>query len=338
MKPKQEGTSALSYRELSLHDWMIGERIDRVLAKTLSYSRKQITKMFDHRLIFSGSPVDRMQVIPAQYRLKGHEHIGWLDAAPEDPRPAEAEDVDFSVIAENDHFLIINKQEGLVVHPGAGCHSGTLLNGLLFRYPELRLLPRAGIVHRLDKNTTGIMVIARTAASVQHLSTQIKNRHMQRSYVALAFGRVASQIIECPIGRHKNHRTKMAILHQSGRYAKTTVHSVRFFRQATLVHCHLDTGRTHQIRVHMQHIRHALIGDPVYTSPYRPTRKDGAYWDVSSAIFMQMTRQALHAHKLQFYDPQDQTTKLSFEVPLAPDLASVLCRLEELEKKQAPCC
>ena len=228
----------------------------------------------------------------------------------------QPEEMALDVVFEDAAVMVINKPPGLVVHPAAGNWSGTLLNGLLHRAPQLARIPRAGIVHRLDKDTSGLMMIAMTDIAQVELVRQLQARSVKREYVALVQGRVSHDgSVDSPIGRHPRHRTKMAVV-GNGKPALTHYRVLERFNLHTLVECRLETGRTHQIRVHMQSIKHPLEGDAVYGG------KSVGDNDLRDAI-AHFNRQALHAQKLSFVHPLTGTT-VSFEVPLPADMQALI--------------
>lgn len=225
------------------------------------------------------------------------------------------EPVDFDIVYEDDDMIVVNKPVSLVVHPAAGNWSGTLLNGLLYRFPELTQLPRAGIVHRLDKDTSGLMVVARSLVAQVALVEQLQARTVSRTYWAFAQGHIdKSGTVDAPIGRHPTARTKMAVV-KSGKEARTHYRLLRSFYNCCLVELKLETGRTHQIRVHMAEIGHPLIGDPVYGN----LKQDP---DISM-----LERQALHAKALGLKHPVSGEL-MSWEVDLPADLDTLFCELK----------
>jgi len=212
-----------------------------------------------------------------------------------------AQELDLEIVFEDAHLIVVNKPAGLVVHPGAGNVDGTLLNGLLARYPELRGLPRAGIVHRLDKDTTGLMVVARSELARQSLIEQLKTRSVHRRYLAVANGLlITGETIDQPIGRHRHDRLRMAVT-ASGKPAVTHIRVREKFRRHTLVEATLETGRTHQIRVHMAWRGFALVGDPVYGGKPRPPHDAG---QSLLTLLQGFPRQALHAQSLGLIHPE----------------------------------
>src|SRR5690606_25344 len=205
-----------------------------------------------------------------------------------------------AVVHEDEALLVIDKPAGLVVHPGAGNPSGTLQNALLHRYPELEVLPRAGLVHRLDKDTSGLLLVARTLTAHTALVAALERREIRRTYQAICQGVLTGGgSIDAPIARHRRERTKMAVA-AGGREARTHYRVVERFRAHTHCEIELETGRTHQIRVHMAHIRAPLLGDPVYGG--RP-RLPPAPSDELRIALQSFRRQALHASRLRLTHP-----------------------------------
>ena len=226
----------------------------------------------------------------------------------------QAEAIPLSLIYEDDDILVVDKPAGLVVHPGSGNWQGTLLNALLHHAPQLGGIPRAGIVHRLDKDTSGLLVVAKTLEGQTDLVRQLQARTVKRHYLALAHGSVARDgVVDAPIGRHPVQRTKMAVV-GGGRAARTHYHVLERFPHATLLECALETGRTHQIRVHLASIAHPLLGDPVY-GPRR-----------AAQVLPAFPRQALHAWRLALVHPV-RRTELGWEAPLPEDFAQLLEKL-----------
>jgi 23S rRNA pseudouridine1911/1915/1917 synthase len=255
----------------------------------------------------------------ARLLLKGGEQLDLatnLEAAVE----LKPEPIPLIVVHADDSLLVIDKPVGLVVHPGAGNRSGTLQNAFLHRYPELGVLPRAGLVHRLDKDTSGLLLVARTLTSHTVLSAAIEHRAVKRTYHAICQGVLTGGgSIDAPIGRHRRERTKMAVT-TGGRAARTHYRVVERFRAHTYCEVELETGRTHQIRVHMAHIRAPLLGDPVYGG--RPKLPPAPSAELRIAL-QGLRRQALHASRLRLAHPVTGAA-LDFASPLAPDLAALL--------------
>lgn len=225
------------------------------------------------------------------------------------------EAIPIDVVFEDAHLIVINKPSGLVVHPGSGNWEGTLLNALLQHAPQFAGLPRAGIVHRLDKDTSGLLVAAKTAVAQTALVRQLQDHSVTREYAAVVHGYVpAAGTVDAPIGRHKTQRTRMAVV-PGGKAAITHYEPRAHYEQATLLTCRLETGRTHQIRVHMASIGHPLVGDPVYGGQ----RKAPAF-----------PRQALHAEKLELTHPQSGRRR-SWRAALPDDMKRLIAALEDPE-------
>ncbi len=256
-----------------------------------------------------------------------------LDAEPEVQVTWEAEPISLDIVYEDEHLLVINKPAGLVVHPAAGHSDGTLVNALLNYAPEVENLPRAGIVHRLDKDTSGIMVVARSLIAHTSLVDQLQTRTMGREYEAVVVGALTGgATVDAPIGRHPQDRKRMAVV-SSGKPAVTHYRLLERFAAHTLVRCKLESGRTHQIRVHMAHVRHPLVGDPAYGGRLRlPKGTTEELRDVLAAF----TRQALHARQLTLEHPETGEI-LSWEVPLPEDMVHLIEALRkharELEER-----
>ena len=213
---------------------------------------------------------------------------------------APAEDIALDVLYEDTDVIVLDKPAGLVVHPGAGNPAGTLVNALLHRDPSLSALPRAGIVHRLDKDTSGVMVVARTLPAPTALCDQLSARQVHRQYLAVVVGALVSGgTANAPIDRHPRDRLRMAV-RDDGKEAVTHFRLRERFRAHTLLECRLETGRTHQIRVHMAHLKHPIVGDPLYGGPLKLPR--GAS-DDTMAMLRGFKRQALHAETLEFVHP-----------------------------------
>jgi 23S rRNA pseudouridine1911/1915/1917 synthase len=237
---------------------------------------------------------------------------------------ARAEPIPLDIVFEDESLLVIDKPAGLVVHPGAGNPGGTLQNALLHHRPELRNLPRAGLVHRLDKDTTGLMVVAASEAAHTALVRAMEAREIRREYEAISLGvMTAGGTVDAPIGRHPVDRLRMAV-RDTGRTARTHYRVMDRYRAHTRVLCRLDTGRTHQIRVHMAHIRYPLVGDPVYGGRLAIPR--GASAELAETL-RGFRRQALHARRLALAHPATGN-ELTWESPLPADLAGLVAALE----------
>jgi len=274
----------------------LGKRFDQTLAEMFpDYSRSRLKEW-----ILAGHVTVNGQVIDkAREKMFGGEQIA-INTEIEAEIRFEAQDIPLNIVYEDDDILVINKPAGLVVHPGAGNPDGTVLNALLHHCPKLDVVPRAGIVHRLDKDTTGLMVVAKTIAAQTNLVESLQAREITREYEAVANGiMTAGGIVDEPIGRHPTKRTHMAVTF-SGRPSVTHYRVMEKFRLHTRLRLRLETGRTHQIRVHMAHITHPLVGDPVYGGRPRPP-KDAS--EELREMLRQFKRQALHAAMLSLYHP-----------------------------------
>ncbi|MBI4995910.1 MAG: 23S rRNA pseudouridine(1911/1915/1917) synthase RluD [Rhodocyclales bacterium] len=292
-----------------------GMRLDAALAQLFpEHSRSRLQGwMKDGRVSVDGAGAD------AKRKVHGGEVVRVAVAAPVAETAQRAEAIDLPVVFEDEHLLVIDKPAGLVVHPGSGNWSGTMMNALLHHSPQLAGIPRAGIVHRLDKDTSGLLVVAKTLAAQTDLVRQLQARTVRRHYLALVHGEVVvAGAVDAPIGRHPVQRTRMAIVRRggSGRDALTHYAPRERFAAATLVECRLATGRTHQIRVHMSSIGHPLVGDPVYG------RRRSA-----DPVLDAFPRQALHAWRLALIHPATGE-EMSWEAPLPDDFSALLvaCR------------
>ena len=302
-------------KRLSVPPELAGHRLDQAAAQLLpEFSRSRLRAWIDAGALRVGGREAKARML-----VKGGEEIA-LEAELEAAVEAQAEPIPLHVVHADDALLVIDKQVGLVVHPGAGNRSGTLQNALLHLHPELAVLPRAGLVHRLDKDTSGLLLVARTLQSHTALVAALARREIKRTYRAICQGVLTGGgIIDAPIGRHRRERTKMAVT-EAGRPALTRYRVVQRFRAHTYCEIELETGRTHQIRVHMAHIRAPLQGDPVYGG--RPKLPPAASDELRAAL-QGFRRQALHASRLRLEHPETGA-ELAFESPLAPDLAALL--------------
>lgn len=274
----------------------LGKRFDQTLAEMFpDYSRSRLKEW-----ILAGHVTVNGQVIDkAREKMFGGEQIA-INTEIEAEIRFEAQDIPLNIVYEDDDILVINKPAGFVVHPGAGNPDGTVLNALLHHCPKLDVVPRAGIVHRLDKDTTGLMVVAKTIAAQTNLVESLQAREITREYEAVANGiMTAGGIVDEPIGRHPTKRTHMAVTF-SGRPSVTHYRVMEKFRLHTRLRLRLETGRTHQIRVHMAHITHPLVGDPVYGGRPRPPKNAS---EELREMLRQFKRQALHAAMLSLYHP-----------------------------------
>ena len=293
-----------------------GSRLDQVLAEMLpEYSRSRLAA-----LAKDGFVRVEGKSVPPKTKLFGGEEINATLVPRDDEMAFLPEDIALNVLDEDDAVIVIDKPAGLVVHPGAGNWSGTLLNGLLFRNPAVANVPRAGIVHRLDKETSGVMVAAKTEAAQLTLVRQLQARTVKRIYVALVRGHVPQEgAVDKPIGRHPHHRTRMAAVdeEQGGKSAITHYRVLQRFRHHSLIECRLETGRTHQIRVHMQSIGFPIEGDTIYSPG--ATGVDAEMREV----FKTFGRQALHARELTFEHPVHGDI-VTFEAAIPEDMRGLI--------------
>lgn len=321
----QTGDNFISFE---VPDELAGKRIDQVITKVLNdYSRSRIQQWLKAGFVTLEGEIPKPKEI-----VWGGEQVEVqvqqaLDVDTSDSSWG-AEDIPLNVWHEDESFLVINKPAGLVVHPGAGNRGGTLVNALLHHYPELSKLPRAGIIHRLDKETTGLLVVARNLAAHHFLTSQLQDRAFNREYVAIVHNvMTAGGTVDEPMGRHPQHRTKMAVLSTSS-HAKEAVTHYRVlekFRCHTLVKVNLETGRTHQIRVHMAHINYPLVGDPLYGGRFRiPPQADESL----VTLMQNFKRQALHARLLGFLHPVTQEYT-EWEAPLPEDMQALIAELKK---------
>ena len=308
-------------RQFSVLEACAGERLDRVLAEALpEYSRSRLQSWIRDGQVTVGGQTKRPRdplasrdcvVVTIQEEIVVH---------------ITAEPITLDVVYQDDDIIVINKPAGLVVHPGAGNAGGTLQNALLHLAPELAQVPRAGLVHRLDKDTTGLLIVARNLIAHTALVAAMQRREIHREYEAVVCGLMtAGGHVEALIGRHPRDRKRMAVLQSGGRESVTHYRLISRFR----AHCHLrlklETGRTHQIRVHMQHIRHPIVGDPVYgRRPLLPPEPTEAL----QACLQGFHRQALHARRLALKHPLSGE-KMDWELPLPEDMQQLLAALRE---------
>jgi 23S rRNA pseudouridine1911/1915/1917 synthase len=296
-------------------DHLFGKRLDQVLAEMFpDYSRSRIKEW-----ILAGAVKVNGEVnTKPRDKVLGEEQIDILADIPEEVR-FTAEAIDLNIVYEDEHIMVINKPAGLVVHPGAGNADGTLLNALLHHVPGIAEVPRAGIVHRLDKDTTGLMVIAKTIPAQTHLVEAMQAREIVREYEAVCHGTMTSGgTIDEPIGRHPTKRTHMAVT-QSGKPATTHFRVMEKYRAHTRLRLRLETGRTHQIRVHMSFNNYPLVGDPVYAGRPRPPRKAS---EELLTILRGFKRQALHAAMLRLAHPITSEI-LEWHAPIPDDMVQL---------------
>lgn len=291
-----------------------GVRLDHYMVQAITgISRSQIIT-----LIKTGAIQVNGAIVKAGYSLKSGDNIsGSIDVGSTREIP-EAQPIDFSILHEDSALLMISKPPGLVVHPGSGNRDGTLVNGLLHRFKEMADVgdpERPGIVHRLDKDTSGVMVVARTITAHQKLVQLFKDRAIKKRYLALVHGTFEKKDgrIVAPIGRHPVNRQKMAIRQTGGKYAVSNWQVLQAFERYSLLEVHIETGRTHQIRVHMASIGHPIAGDQLYGS----NRLNNTF-----------PRQMLHAWELELPHPVSNTP-LAVRAPLSEDFEAVLKDLEQ---------
>ena len=287
-----------------------GQRADVALAAMLELTRSNMQKLLDE-----GRAVKGTKVIKSNYKLKLGDEIVVTLPEPQ-PLDVQPENIPLDIIYEDEDVVVVNKVRGMVVHPAAGNYSGTLVNALLYHCKNLSGINgviRPGIVHRLDKDTSGIMICAKNDAAHVSLSEQIQSKSAQRTYLAVVRGNLKtdSGVIETQIARDKDDRKKMAVVKEGGRNAVTEYEVVERFGKYTIVKCKLKTGRTHQIRVHMEYLGYPLVGDPKYSPMKTPFSING---------------QALHSLTLAFDHPRTGE-RMEFEAKLPEDLHKVVTRL-----------
>ena len=303
-----------------------GQRLDQVAAQLFAeHSRSRLSAWIkDGRLTVDGAVIRPRDIVHGGAILE-------LTAEQEAQGEWVAQDIALDIVYEDDDILVINKPAGLVVHPAAGHADGTLLNALLHHVPDIINVPRAGIVHRLDKDTTGLMVVAKTIQAQTQLVTQLQSRSVSRIYECIVIGVVtAGGKINAPIGRHGQQRQRMAVM-EGGKQAVSHYRVLERFRSHTHVRVKLETGRTHQIRVHMAHIGYPIVGDPVYGGRRRvPAGASAALM----AALEGFHRQALHAARLTFTHPRSGKP-VKYEAAIPPDLGGLLGALERDAAEQS---
>ncbi|MGX2951287.1 23S rRNA pseudouridine(1911/1915/1917) synthase RluD [Ursidibacter sp. B-7004-1] len=295
---------------------LLGARLDQALAQLFpDYSRSRIKVWIENNQVsVNGTIINK-----AREKVFGGEYIE-IQAEVEDEVRFEPEDIPLNIVYEDDDILVINKPKDLVVHPGAGNPNGTVLNALLYHYPAIAEVPRAGIVHRLDKDTTGLMVVAKTIPAQTHLVNALQKRKITREYEAVASGIMTQGgKVDEPMARHPTKRTAMAV-HPMGKPAVTHYRIMERFRNYTRLRLRLETGRTHQIRVHMAHIAHPLLGDQLYGGRPRPPK--GASEDFLT-VLRNFKRQALHAAMLRLEHPITGEL-MEWHAPLPDDFVELI--------------
>ena len=296
-------------------------RLDKVAAEMFNeFSRTQIKKWILEGRVLVNNELARPKDIVL--------HLDEIEINPVKEKKVswEPEDIDFEVVDENNDFIIVNKSHNLVMHPGSGCYSGTLANALLHRYPELESLPRSGIVHRLDKDTSGILVVARNDEFRNHFINEMQTRNISKNYIAISSGSTLGSFeITDPIGRDKNNRTKMAI-RDDGKEAITFVKIKEKIRVYSVLNISIKTGRTHQIRVHLASKKLPIIGDNTY-NPRKIISKDTS--DDLVEVIRNFPRQALHASSIAFKDMKSENV-ITYESDIPSDMQTLISKLKKL--------
>ena len=304
-------------------DEMAGMRLDQCLAEIFpDYSRSKLQTW-----IKAGRVTVNQNSLKAKDKIDGGELIE-LDAEAEDVLECEGEDIPLDIIYEDDSILIVNKPAGLVVHPAVGHWDGTLVNALLNHAPELKSLPRAGIVHRLDKDTSGLLMVAKTLKAHNSLSKQLQERSITREYLALVKGwMTAGGTVDAPLGRHPNDR-KRHVVRDDGKHAVTHYRLEKRLKRHTLVRVKLETGRTHQIRVHMAYIKYPLVGDQSYGGRFQMLANCSEHLE---EVLRNFKRQALHATKLGLQHPETDEY-CEWELPMPEDMEILIKAIEDNDK------
>lgn len=299
----------------------LGQRLDQAVAELFpDFSRSRLKEwILDGKVQLDGEVITKPRTV-----VMGDEVI-IVHAEIEEEERWQAQDIPLNIVYEDDDIIVINKPRDLVVHPGAGTPDGTVLNALLYHYPSIAEVPRAGIVHRLDKDTTGLMVVAKTVPAQTRLVRSLQKRNITREYEAIAIGKMtAGGMIEKPIGRHSTKRVLMAV-NELGKPAITHYRVAEHFREHTRIRLRLETGRTHQIRVHMSYLQHPLLGDVAYGGRARiPKGASETLTDMIRAF----DRQALHAVMLRFTHPITGE-ELEFHAPVPEDMVVMAEALRE---------
>lgn len=306
-------------KSLIIPEEMIGKRIDVAIASLIpEYSRGVLQDW-----IKTGVLTVNGEKVKPKIKVIGGEVIE-LNATVEGEQRWQAQDIPLNIVYEDDYVLIVNKSPDMVVHPGAGNPDGTLVNALLHHFPDLDALPRAGIVHRIDKQTSGILVVAKNLIAHNSLVQQLQDKSMYRQYKAICCGdpKVPFSVNE-PIDRHTKMRTRMAVV-EGGKPAVTHINIIKRYGMHALVSAQLETGRTHQIRVHMTYKGYPLVGDPVYGG--KPKFPKGATQELRQAL-IDFKRQALHAQSLGFIHPDTQEY-IEWTVELPEDMQKLLSALD----------
>ena len=299
-----------------------GLRLDQALQQMLpEYSRSRLQAWIKQGLVSAGE-----QPVSAKLKVWGGEQIRIVPQEAPEENAFKAQDIALDIVHEDEHILVINKPAGLVVHPAAGNWDGTLLNAVLHHAPQLQEVPRAGIVHRLDKDTSGLLVVAKTIPAQTALVRQLQARSVKREYRAVVWGQIwRNGSVSEPVGRHPHSRTRMAVV-RGGKPAVTHYEVLERFAVHTYLRCMLETGRTHQIRVHMQHLKAPLVGDPVYgMRGILPLR---AMTQSLSEAVQNFGRQALHAVRLGLLHPATGEA-MEWQAELPVDMKALLEAMRE---------
>lgn len=317
--------SEMEHLSATVSDELAGERLDKILAQLFTdYSRARLQQWVSDGAVL----VDGRQ-LRSKDKLRGGEQVE-IRVELEEEVNSQPEAIPLDIVYEDDALLVINKPVGLVVHPAAGNRAGTMLNALLHHAPELANVPRAGIVHRIDKETSGLLVVARHLKSLKLLSEQLQRREFEREYQTVVNGvMTAGGTVDAAIGRHPTARTRMAVV-GGGKEARTHYRVMQRYRAHTQVQVKLETGRTHQIRVHMAHIRYPIVGDQVYGGRLRIPKGSS---EALSNILRRFKRQALHAAKLGLVHPESGEM-MHWQAPLPTDMVRLIQVLDD-ELKQA---
>ncbi|HHJ36775.1 MAG TPA: 23S rRNA pseudouridine(1911/1915/1917) synthase RluD [Gammaproteobacteria bacterium] len=297
-----------------------GKRLDVVLAQLFpEYSRSRLKIWIEQGQVLLDGKTSKPKT-----KISGDEMLQLSVQSIESEQDCIAEDIPLDIIYQDEAIIVVNKPAGLVVHTAAGHYSGTMQNALLYFDEALAAVPRAGIVHRLDKDTTGLMVVARNLSSHKYLVDQIQKHEVIRQYQAVVYGvMTGGGMVDQPIGRHPRDRIRMAV-RENGREAITHYRLLQRFREHSHISVQLETGRTHQIRVHMNHLRYPLVGDPVYAGRHR--NPAGASAELLHFL-QQFKRQALHAWRLSFDHP-DSGEAVTFEAPVPEDMQQLIGLLQ----------
>lgn len=318
---KSQGAFTLEVSEIDA-----GKRLDVFITEKIdSVQRSRISELISKGCILVNDASKK-----SSYRIKPDDAVSGVIPQLE-THHFNPENISIDVIFEDEDILVINKQPGLVVHPAPGHWSGTLVNGLLFHYPEIIKGEndcRPGIVHRLDMDTSGVMIVAKNQKSLLKLSESFQTRHVKKEYIALVHGRMKldAGVIDSPIGRHPVDRKRMSVGSPRGKRAETHYKVDKRYNISTLIRCDIKTGRTHQIRVHCQSIHHPIVGDPVYNSSKRNMGKVPHHDEAS--VLKEAKRQMLHSFNLEIMHPSTMNL-MSFIAPIPGDMSEIIGKLEK---------